>query len=127
MNPPPPPAGSPHDADPAHLSASLCFRFAFFSVQFPTAFSMNFGFDPGTENPPKSHPGLKEGVPGGHRLRFFTRAGVSCVFRPTWRQKKTRKIDVFSVRVFDAARFFSNPATLDFADRLCTLESFQSL
>ena len=32
----------------------------------------------------------------------------------------------FGVRVFDAARFFfSNPATLDFADRRSTLECFR--
>ena len=31
---------------------------------------------------------------------------------------------IVSVRVFDAARFFYNPATLDFADRRSTSEGF---
>ena len=90
MNPPPPPAGSPHDADPAHPSASYPFFFSIFSLRFPSAFFINFGFDPGPENPPKSYPGPKKCVPGGYFLRFLARAGILCVFRPIWKQKTTK-------------------------------------
>ena len=40
--------------------------------------------------------------------------------------KNEEKSMFFSVRVFDAARVFSNPATLDFAGRRSTSEGFQN-
>ena len=41
--------------------------------------------------------------------------------------KNDEKLMFFLVSVFDAALFFYNPATLDFADRYSTLEGFQNL
>ena len=103
MSPPLPPAGSPHDADPARVSVLFL---AFFSVRFPNAFFINFGFDPGPENPPKSHPGPKKCVPGGYFLRFLVRADVLCIFRLIWRQKTIKNCCCFLVGVFDAVLLF---------------------
>ena len=102
MNPPPPPAGSPHDADPARVSVLFL---AFFLVRFPNSFFMNFGFDPGPENRPKSHPGAKKCVPGCYFLRFLARAGVLCVFRPIWMQKTMKNRWLFQC-VFLMRRVF---------------------
>ena len=113
-DPPHPPAGLAHDADPAHLSASLCFCVSLFSVQFPTAFFMNFGSAPGPENRPKLHPGAE-------KVRF--RSELFAIFGANRRflrilvdlePKNDEKSTFFSMLFRAAARFFFNPANLDF-------------
>ena len=86
MNPPPPPAGSPHDADPAHPSACYCFLLAFFRFDFRSHFSLILGSirDPKIiQNRIWDHKNAFQEF----FLRFLVRAGVFCVCRLIWRQK----------------------------------------
>ena len=61
------------------------------------------------------------------RMLFFAIFGASrrfMRFSVDLEAKNDEKSMSCSVRVFDAARFFFNPATLDFADRRSTSEGF---
>ena len=61
------------------------------------------------------------------RMLFFAIFGASrrfIRFSADLDAKNDEKSMIFSVRVFGTARFFYNPATLDFADRRSTSEGF---
>ena len=105
MNPPPPPAGPGHDADPAHVCA---FFLAFFPVAVRTAFFMNFGSLLGPENQQKSHPGRKKCVPGAHFLRMLVRT-VFFVFFGGFGGKKNMKNQCLFGACFGCGAFFFQP------------------